>query len=349
MRRDQGGRAVTGANARLERRYRRLLAFYPPSYRAANADEIVAVAMSGAKAGQHWPDPGESFSLVARGISTSLRGVGTSLRGQAWADAAAALTFLGPVLLAVSAAQPQAFEINTFGFSPAVTISAAIWALLALTAALGWRRLTAAGTAVALAVTLYAYGSGQQYVMVTAWWQFVAATAVTAAALLALPVRHRVLSWPTLTAITLSAALLVTGAIQTARPWRQPQFASRPFIMNQSRPDAWQAVQNWLSRDAAQITLAEQVLLAAAVLIAICQLAPAARRRATIMMLPALATMLMIREMYGSFLDSSQQFDPVAQLTTPRWIALAAVPLTTFAAGSAWLTWRERKLNRSCS
>jgi hypothetical protein len=340
---------VTGTAARLERRYRRLLAFYPRSYRAANADEIVAVAMASARAGQRWPDPGESCSLVISGIRTSLRGIGTAGRDPSWPDAAAALTFLGPVLLAVSAAQPQAFQFGTFGFSPMIMISAAIWALLAITAALGWRRLTAAGAVAALAVTLYAYGTGAQYVMVTAWWQFVAAAAVTAASLLALPARHRVLSWPTVTAIAVSAALLVTGAVETARPWQHEPLPGMLIPgMNRSRPapGAWQDLTGWLSREAAQVNLAEQGLLAAAALIAICQLTPAARRRATIVMLPALATALMIRERYGIFLDSSQQFSPVAQLTIPRWIALAAVPLTTFAAGSAWLSWRERKLRR---
>jgi hypothetical protein len=341
---------VTGASVKLERRYRRLLAFYPPGYRAANAEEMVAVAMSSARPGQRWPDPGESCSLVAGGIRTSLRGIARAGRDPAWQDAGAAVTFLGPVLLAVSAAQPQAFEIGTFAFSPALMISVFVWALLAITAAAGWRRLTAAGTAAALVVTLYANGTGGQWVMVTAWWQFVAAVAVMAASVLALSTRHRVFSWPALTAVAVSAALLVTGTVVTTRPWQHeplPGMLIPGLRFRRPAPSTWQALSDWLSRETGQVILAGQVLVAAAMLIAICQLTPAVRRRATIVMLPALATMLMVREAYATFLDSSQQFEPTAQLTIPRWIALAAVPLTTLAAGSAWLSWRERRLRRS--
>lgn len=341
---------MTEAGARLERRYRRLLAFYPSSYRAANADEMVAVAISSARPGQRWPDRGEACSLIAGGIRTSLRGIGAGDIDPSWRDAGAALRFLGPVLLAVSAAQPQAFAIRTIGFSPMIMVSAIGWALLAAAAAFGWRRLAAAGIVAVLAMTLYAYASGAQYMMVTAWWQFMAAAAVAATAMLAVPARHRVLSWPAIAAVAASAALLVTGSMVIARPW---EHGALPGIRIPGRlpaapaPSIWQAWQDWLSRESAQVGLALQVLFAVAMLFAICQLTPAVRRRATIVMLPALATVLMVRETYGSFLDSSQQFDPAAQLTIARWVALAAVPLVTFAAGSAWLSWRERKLSQS--
>ena len=46
--------------ADLERRYRRLLAWYPPEFRRENGQEILAVLMAGARtasAAPAWPSP----------------------------------------------------------------------------------------------------------------------------------------------------------------------------------------------------------------------------------------------------------------------------------------------------
>ena len=45
-------------SADLERRYRRLLAFYPRTFRAENSDEILAVLLDCAQDGQTRPGPG---------------------------------------------------------------------------------------------------------------------------------------------------------------------------------------------------------------------------------------------------------------------------------------------------
>ncbi len=48
----------------LERRYRRLLAFYPPVFRREHGREILSVLMAGAREGQRWPHPLEAADLL---------------------------------------------------------------------------------------------------------------------------------------------------------------------------------------------------------------------------------------------------------------------------------------------
>jgi len=53
----------------LERRYRRWLAFYPQSFRAEHAEEMVAVLMEGANPDQARPSAGEATNLATHGLS----------------------------------------------------------------------------------------------------------------------------------------------------------------------------------------------------------------------------------------------------------------------------------------
>jgi hypothetical protein len=63
---------MTGQD-RLERRYRKLLAFYPPSFREGHEEEILAVLLAGAAEAQSRPHPADVLDLVRRGISMRLR------------------------------------------------------------------------------------------------------------------------------------------------------------------------------------------------------------------------------------------------------------------------------------
>jgi hypothetical protein len=51
-------------STRLERRYRRLLAFYPKAFRREHEQEILSVLMAGAAEGQPRPRLAESFDLL---------------------------------------------------------------------------------------------------------------------------------------------------------------------------------------------------------------------------------------------------------------------------------------------
>jgi hypothetical protein len=53
---------------RLERRYRRLLGFYPKAFRSEHEQEILAVLMAGATDGQQRPRLAESANLLRHAI-----------------------------------------------------------------------------------------------------------------------------------------------------------------------------------------------------------------------------------------------------------------------------------------
>ena len=147
---DGGARREPAAEA-LERRYRRLLAWYPAAYRAANADDMLGVALARSASGQRWPEPGEAVNLIVSGIGERL---GAMLRQPDQRDTASVLAIAGPVLLAATAGRTIA---GRFMFTPAIIdfvtphrivvtgiAFAAWWALVALAGMLGWRRAAAA-------------------------------------------------------------------------------------------------------------------------------------------------------------------------------------------------------------
>ena len=60
-------------SAHLERRYRRLLAFYPKAFRREHGQEIVSVLMAGAAEGQRRPRLAESADLLRNGVFMRVR------------------------------------------------------------------------------------------------------------------------------------------------------------------------------------------------------------------------------------------------------------------------------------
>jgi len=59
----------------LQRRYRRLLALYPKSFRREREEEMLAVLMTGADAEQQWPSLDETTDLVRSAIPMQLQQV----------------------------------------------------------------------------------------------------------------------------------------------------------------------------------------------------------------------------------------------------------------------------------
>jgi hypothetical protein len=60
-------------NTELERRYRRLLACYPASFRREHGQEMLSVLMAGAAEGQRWPRLAEFANIVRSVIVMWLR------------------------------------------------------------------------------------------------------------------------------------------------------------------------------------------------------------------------------------------------------------------------------------
>lgn len=89
-------------NELLERRYRRWLRIYPPGYRQAREDEMVAVLMDSAAPGQLHPSSSERWDLL-RGALRARRAVAARPATAAWIDIVAAAAVVLPVVFAVQA------------------------------------------------------------------------------------------------------------------------------------------------------------------------------------------------------------------------------------------------------
>jgi hypothetical protein len=92
----------------LERRYRRLLAWYPAGYRSTYGDEMLGVLMAAAPPGRDRPGAAETLNLIGSGLRARLRAIGTGT-DPAWRDALAVYSLAAPVLLAAATYQSGYF------------------------------------------------------------------------------------------------------------------------------------------------------------------------------------------------------------------------------------------------
>ncbi|MGA8206982.1 MAG: hypothetical protein WB801_08385 [Candidatus Dormiibacterota bacterium] len=95
--------------ANLERRYRRLLAWYPPEFRRTNGEELLAVLMAGAPDGQRRPSLAASSDLIRSGLRMRLlpsvpRSAPTVRAAVRLMYAGAAVTTLGLMIAIISVA-----------------------------------------------------------------------------------------------------------------------------------------------------------------------------------------------------------------------------------------------------
>jgi hypothetical protein len=81
----------------LERRYARLLGWYPEPFRSAHAQEVLAVLMAGAGEEQRRPRLREYSDVVKSAVGMRLRGA----RSEGWVDALALFSFLAPLFVLV--------------------------------------------------------------------------------------------------------------------------------------------------------------------------------------------------------------------------------------------------------
>jgi hypothetical protein len=88
---------MSGAGA-LERRYRRLLVFYPARYRRVHEDEMLAVLMTAAPEGKRRPGIAEAADLVLGALRIRLQPQRDAAAEPAWRDALAVLCVILPVL-----------------------------------------------------------------------------------------------------------------------------------------------------------------------------------------------------------------------------------------------------------
>lgn len=83
----------------LERRYRRLLTWFPAGHRRVYGEEMIGVLLASAPAGQRRPGRAEILDLVGGGLRARLRRVRTGEGDPAWRDALAVFSVVAPVVL----------------------------------------------------------------------------------------------------------------------------------------------------------------------------------------------------------------------------------------------------------
>jgi hypothetical protein len=169
---------VTGASA-LERRYRRLLAWYPAGHRLAYGEEMIGVLMAAAPEGASRPGLAGAFDLIRGGLRARIRSGWRWLTGTDWADALAVCSVAVPLILAgyftarwlreviAGVLSGYAGPVHVQVESGLVVLALAVPPLLAVR----WRR-TAAVVAVALAgwYLIYVFGSLPGYIFHLGQW-----------------------------------------------------------------------------------------------------------------------------------------------------------------------------------
>jgi hypothetical protein len=322
---DGGARRDPAAEA-LERRYRRLLAWYPAAYRAANADDMLGVALARSASGQRWPEPGEAVNLIVSGTGERLGGM---LRQPDRRDTAAVLAIAGPLLLAAGAIRTMASPLLFIPATPVFVVApqrmpvfafafAAWWALVALAGMLRWRRVAATGACLGLAgqvVMLVLAVSGNAGPLMVAYWQVAVALATVASALGSLRSPGRPLSWRAVT------ALAAAGVILAGWPAVEVAFVRyTPITANSSRiSDPLAGIGGWLNDGLFAATL---ILM----LTAIAALRPAVRRRAIVLLLPAFVTTALACWGFQGFLPTGVPFGSLV-LSPLQWPTLVLVPV----------------------
>jgi len=86
----------------LERRYRRLLGWYPASFRKENEDEVLGVLMASARDGKRWPSAAEAADVLLSALRMRFRLPPAGSDNPGWSDAWAAFSVLAPVFLLVA-------------------------------------------------------------------------------------------------------------------------------------------------------------------------------------------------------------------------------------------------------
>jgi hypothetical protein len=240
--------------AGLERGYRRLLAAYPQSFRREQEEEVLAVLMAGASAGQRWPGLAEAADVIRSGLGMRLRRVGWSAGSRAWADALALFSLAAPLLVVVTAILEVALPYHLVSYdqapnlpelggpsllsSPGFDAVVAGQVIIAVAVLAGRRRL--ALLAVAAAAVLWPpaadYGSPSPL-----WVLAAAALLLEAVALIAGP-GDREFRW--LLRWREGAVLLLAGTAIEVLTWMSSMSSTQARLAVRLGPGNWKELPN---------------------------------------------------------------------------------------------------------
>jgi hypothetical protein len=95
----RGGRTQTSRASLLERRYFRLLSWYPAEHRRVHGDEMAGVLMAGSGAGQSRPGLRQTLDLIRGGLLIRLRPGRALSDANGWPDSLALFSVMAPVLV----------------------------------------------------------------------------------------------------------------------------------------------------------------------------------------------------------------------------------------------------------
>ena len=203
----------------LERRYRRLLAWFPADHRRVYGEEMIGVLLASAPDDQQRPSPAEAADLIGGGLSARFRSTMTRMGEVSWRDALAVCsTALPAMLLGILVVR---WVREAWPFGPEWTYPLSDYYLPALAVALpvlvAFRfRREAAGAAILAAAlfSMLAIRSALRFSTDGLEASFCIALAVQAIALTAGPGPRRgveIMTWKTW--LVVAASGLGTGAI----------------------------------------------------------------------------------------------------------------------------------------
>lgn len=327
----------------LERRYRRLLAWYPWEHRRTYEDEMLGALLADARPGQRWPAPGDAANLVITAVRARLGLTVRQVGDRAWHDASAVFGLLAAFLLVLwtvgTVAARAAWVLGNpeysfgpwHGADPYGWVRAGLWCLVVAAVPIGLPRLAASFAWAAVLVEVVTLGSGyatEPVFVVEALWPAVLGL-VCAAALTVPAPRRRAVS------ILGRSRVLFIGGCFAFLLLGMTGYAYRGYNGTIQLP-----ILNWL----VGYTTPLYLVAVAALLAATLGLPAPVRRRGLVLLGPVVVVYFVVRLGLAGWAYSNGHMGHPVYLAPIQWTLLAVVPLLTFALGLVLLRWREQTL-----
>ncbi len=310
--------------AALERRYRRLLAWYPAEHRRTYGEEMIGVLLAAALDGSRRPGLAGGFDLIRGGLRARFRSGLRWLASTDWPDALAVCSVAVPVILIGFFAADWLYSLHAYIGPAQVQVESAL-VVLAIAAppllALRWRR-SAALLALALAGLYSIYGAGTLPGDVGRFWQWSwVSHGEYISASLALLLGAAALAWSpgprrAVEILTPKSGLVLTGS---------------GIAMGLIRPHLW-LQPTWL---AAVVVIAVLAVIAAGLMLTIP--GPAARGLLLLLAAPAYLGAVSVIGLSGPFPSDASLND------ASRYPNLVLLPAALFACLVVAAVWRSHR------
>ena len=342
-------------SAELERRYRRLLAWYPAEYRLVYEDEMLGVLLAGKRAKQRFPGFREAADLLLSAAWMRLAPRGAGATDSRWTDAAAVLGVLAPILLLAKHVRPVASDLGWFFRGVDTTPMAqptttwfriAGWIAVTVAVLCGWRLAAATGAWAAVlgeAIIFTLRHSAGSTTLVQASWPLLLTVVVAIA--VSVPGGPRrgtsVLGWR-------RAALFgAAGAVAASAPMAVPFLAtvvqsgeSSGTIVTSDTPFVIGAAID--QRLVALVALLTYAVVSAMIVAAIAGISPPIRRRVVTLLAPTMTLLLVIELRFDDALSGAIYVRPPLLAGPFLWPLLIGAPLLVLLASLSIVRRRDR-------